>query len=72
MWEQVMFHRLRCAGDGCHRVSDPCQTRAGALAFALAGMMWVQMPDGNYVCPDCAGKRETDSVSSPVDSGGNP
>lgn len=72
MWEQVMFHRLRCAGDGCHRVSEPRQTRASALAYARSGLLWIQLPDGNYVCHDCADKRETDSVSSPVYSGGTP
>jgi len=54
MWEQVMFHRLRCAGPGCHRVSEPRQTMSAALVFARAGMLWRQLPDGRYVCPGCA------------------
>lgn len=54
MWDQVTFHRLRCAGDGCHRVSEPRQTMAAALVFARAGMLWRQLPDGRLICPGCA------------------
>lgn len=54
MWEKVTFHRLRCAGDGCHHASEPRQTMVAALTYALSGMLWRQMPDDYYVCPDCS------------------
>ena len=69
MWEQVMFHRLRCAGDGCHIVSEPRRTRASALAYARSALLWIQIPDGNYVCPDCAEQTKLDAMENAIKPG---